>query len=466
MSLLSQIQKLPRGTKLWVDDTGLETDRNGAMALASLFRQRHPEIRNKTVAIVVKAPMASVRALCALDGFAAALMMFDLDEFKRAPKPVARLGADFLVTDDDDLCAPERLQKSGVRATPVRLTHQSGPVPEATDDVSEVEEVATSWVVPTSGTTAQPKLVGHSLASLSRAVKSDHRKGADIRWGLLYNLNRFAGIQVFLQALMGGSLLVFPAPDGDLSKSVRGFAKVGINALSATPTLWRKLLMVPASEDLDLVRITLGGEIADGSVLKSLASRYPGARVVHIYASTEAGVGFSVKDGLPGFPATMLQEAPLVDVRVRDDGMLLLRPKGQARARYHNADENLEDHEGFIETGDLVELKEDRYLFLGRENGSINVGGNKVHPEEVERTILQVDGVAMASVGARKSPFTGTLVQAQVVAHPDHGDPSTLPETVMAHCKRHLAPFKVPVKVLLTDAIETSASGKVTRGKL
>ena len=85
------------------------------------------------------------------------------------------------------------------------------------------------------------------------------------------------------------------------------FVREGVNAMSATPTLWRKILMSDASRSLALRSITLGGEIADQQVLSTLASTYPSARIRHIYASTEAGTGFSVTDGKAGFPVSFLE---------------------------------------------------------------------------------------------------------------------------------------------------------------
>ena len=49
--------------------------------------------------------------------------------------------------------------------------------------------------------------------------------------------------------------------------------------------------------------------------------------------------------------------------------------------------QRLTDSEGFVDTGDMVELRGDRYYFVGRRGGIINIGGLKVHPEEIEAVI-------------------------------------------------------------------------------
>ncbi len=78
--------------------------------------------------------------------------------------------------------------------------------------------------------------------------------------------------------------------------------------------------------------------------------------------------------------------------------------------------------DGFVDTGDMVELRGDRYYFVGRRDGIINVGGLKVHPEEVEAVINRHPGVRMSLVKARKSPITGAVVVADVVARLDPRD--------------------------------------------
>ena len=75
--------------------------------------------------------------------------------------------------------------------------------------------------------------------------------------------------------------------------------------------------------------------------------------------------------------------------------------------------------DGFVDTHDMVELRGDRYYFVGRRDGIINVGGLKVHPEEVEAVINRHPSVQMSLVHGRKSPITGALVVADVVVKSD-----------------------------------------------
>jgi acyl-CoA synthetase (AMP-forming)/AMP-acid ligase II len=316
---------------------------------------------------------------------------------------------------------------------------------------------STEWLLATSGTTGTPKLIGHSLASLSRSLKRNPDAGSGYRWGLVYDPCRFAGLQVTLQALFSGSELVLTPPD-DFEAQVSEMVEAQINALSATPTLWRKLAIDGRIAACPLRQITLGGEIADQKLLDHLRQRFPTARVIHIYASTEAGVGFAVTDGRAGFPVSYISEGSgRTRLRIDDAGCLWLRPEIPPPG----APRQDTDADGFINSHDRVELRENRIFFLGRDNGTINVGGNKVHPELVEGVLRELAEVMEARVVAKKSPFTGEIAVAEVV--PDSPGDDQLRRVILDHCRNRLEPWQVPALVRFVDRIDTSPAGKLSR---
>ena len=322
--------------------------------------------------------------------------------------------------------------------------------------------VPTEWVLPTSGTTGTPKLVSHSLSSLTRTTRVDLQRGASWRWGLLYDYVRFAGLQVVLQALLPGSLLIAPSRTEPLTEQVRQLVQGGCTHLSATPTLWRKILMTEGCERLALRQITLGGEVAEARVLNALRLRFPEARITHIYASTEAGVGFSVSDGREGFPASYVTEPPAgIELRVRGGKLYVRNPSVQPQ--YVGTSDPFADEQGFVDTCDIVALCGDRYLFLGRETGVINVGGNKVHPEEVEQVLLSHPEVWQAKVSAKKNPITGALVVAEIVPLRADADLAALRDSMTQHCLAQLERHKVPALIRFVKELACSATGKLAR---
>ncbi|QDS96965.1 ANL family adenylate-forming protein [Adhaeretor mobilis] len=322
----------------------------------------------------------------------------------------------------------------------------------------------TRWHLATSGTTGEPKWVAHSLASLTRSLKVDSSKGATVRWGLLYDPCRFAGLQVVLQALLGGSSLVIPSDRTNFIQTVSEFQSHRVNALSTTPSYWRKLLMAGIAENLDLRLVTLGGEIADATLLVALQEAFPQARVTHIYASTEAGVGFAVSDGQAGFPAEFLDRpAQGVELKVDERGQLLVRSQ-ETPASYADGT-SITDRQGWVPTGDLVEKRGDRYCFLGRTNRVINVGGDKVHPKEIEDVALSVPGVALAHVRAKSNAIVGQVpelfVEPSSDVATDDADRTALRETVLERCRAELPRVKWPAKVTIVDELQLSAAGKL-----
>lgn len=317
----------------------------------------------------------------------------------------------------------------------------------------------TRWILATSGTTGVPKLVEHTLATLTRTVKRDYLKGAEFVWGLLYDPCRFAGLQVMLQALLSGSRLSIPKAGG-ITEQIASFVADGVNALSATPSLWRKLLMADGIGGLKLRQITVGGEIADQVILDALRYRFPDARIVHIYASTEAGTAFAVQDGCAGFPEEWLENSSFpVGLKVREDGHLLIR---SGKFPFGKEVEGRIDADGYLDTQDLVRRENGRVHFLGRASGAINVGGNKVNPEEVESLIRQIDGVADVRVFGKKSSMLGQIVAAEVVAEAAI-EKQELKRALLRNCRSQLQNWQVPAFISFVDELAETAAGKRER---
>ena len=84
-----------------------------------------------------------------------------------------------------------------------------------------------------------------------------------------------------------------------------------------------------------------------------------------------------------GFAADVIASTTGVELKVIDRS-LRVRSNRTARCYLGPDAPSLRDSEGFVDTGDLVELRAGRYYFAGRRDGMINVGGSKVYPEEVE----------------------------------------------------------------------------------
>jgi len=330
---------------------------------------------------------------------------------------------------------------------------------EEPDKKSSIE---TCWVLMTSGTTGSPKLVSHTMYSLTNTVKKSSKFPSGI-WGLFYSPYRFAGMQVLLQSIITGNELVVSEYCNSLKDTLKLFADKHVNFVSATPTIWRKVLMTEYAELLSLDVITLGGEIVDQNILNALKKQYPKARLIHIYASTEAGSGFSVSDGFSGFPKAYFNNEQLpFNIDISSQSTLLIKSSSQAKGYLGNSSFPI-DENGYIDTGDVIELIGDRGFFKGRENGSINVGGLKVHPEEVESVLLSHPKVKLASVSAKKNPITGAIVTAQLVIISQELSNKEMIKEIKAYCRERLEAYKVPALMKIIDDISINSTGKTVR---
>jgi len=115
----------------------------------------------------------------------------------------------------------------------------------------------------------------------------------------------------------------------------------------------------------------------------------------------------------------------------------------------------------------MVELRDDRYHFVGRRGGIINVGGRKIHPEEVEAVINCHPNVRMSLVRTRKNPITGALVVADVVlkaeADPANGRVAEVESEILQLCRKALPRHKVPAAITFVPALAVAPTGKVMR---
>ena len=173
-----------------------------------------------------------------------------------------------------------------------------------------------------------------------------------------------------------------------------------------------------------------------------------------------------MNDGLEGFPASFIGAAGAVEMKV-EDGSLQIR-SARIAARYLGSQaEPLAGEDGFVDTRDMLELRGDRYYFVGRRDGVINIGGLKVHPEEVEAVINRHPQVRMSLVHTRKNPITGAIVVADVVLEPGlgsaNGNAGQLRDDILLLCRKELASHKVPATIKFVPALAVAESGKLTR---
>jgi acyl-coenzyme A synthetase/AMP-(fatty) acid ligase len=427
------------------------TDILGETSLAG----RLGELSGRSVLLAVADQLISGLAMTELDGVARRMLLCPPDlnaDYLQALMESA--GIDAVVTDQ-----PARWGEAGTRL----IVTAGAPARAA---ARAQTERATEWLMLTSGTSGVPKIVSHILEGLTGAIVADSpaRSGPAV-WATFYDIRRYGGLQIFLRAIIGGGSMVLSEPGEPLADYINRLRAAGVTQISGTPSHWRKLLMSGSVAGFSPNYVRLSGEIADQAVLDGLSRAFPAASIGHAYASTEAGVGFAVNDGLEGFPATMIAEnRGGVEMKV-EDGSLRIRSTRTARAYVGPNAVALADAEGFVDTGDMVELRGNRYHFVGRRGGIINIGGLKVHPEEIEAVINRHAEVSMSRAKSRRSPITGAIVVADVILAEgtDASRSGEIRDQILADCRASLPSYKVPAVIRFVRSLDITAAGKLAR---
>jgi fatty-acyl-CoA synthase len=253
-----------------------------------------------------------------------------------------------------------------------------------------------------------------------------------------------------------------------------------ITSFFAPPTVWISLLRSPLFERTDLSNLRkgyYGASIMPTEVLREMQRRLPQLRLWNLYGQTEiAPVATALKPedqlrkpGSAGRPAlnveTRIVNESGADVAVGEVGEILHRSPQLMRGYYHDDERTQAAFDGdWFRSGDLGTLDDEGYItIIDRRKDMIKSGGENVSSREVEETIYSLPQVSEVAVIGLPHPMWIEAVTAVVVLRSSHGLTS---DQLRAHCAVHLAPFKVPKRVLFVDSLPKNPSGKVLKRQL
>lgn len=243
----------------------------------------------------------------------------------------------------------------------------------------------------------------------------------------------------------------------------------------AIPTMLKMLTSSPKFEAtrLDsLDYLIVGGEPMPIPLIETWHAR--GIAIRQGYGLTEVGPNLTSlhqrdairKKGSIGFPNFYVQTR-IVDeggkeVAAGEAGELQLKGP-MVTPGYWNRPEATKAafEDGWFKTGDRVRRDEEGYLYVvDRIKHMFISGGENVYPAEVERVLCAHPDIEAAVVVGIPHPTWGEVGKAFLVGEP------LAPELLQAHCREHLAKFKVPKEFVFIDALPTNATGKVDRKAL
>jgi acyl-CoA synthetase (AMP-forming)/AMP-acid ligase II len=331
------------------------------------------------------------------------------------------------------------------------------------------------FIMYTSGTTGHPKGVVHTHDSVHSAASS-WCSTIDVRYQdrLLLPLPMFhvaALTTVIFSAMRGVSLISMPQFDAMKVWSLIVDERVSIGG--AVPAILNFMRQVPQFAELnapDFRYFITGGAPMPEALIKMYAAK--NMEVVQGYALTESCGGGTLllsedalrKAGSAG-RATMF-----TDVRVRsDDGVISEHGEGEVVIKsdillkeYWNRPDATRGafDNGWFRTGDIGEIDDEGYLYIkDRLKDMIISGGENIYPAEIESVIIGIPGVSEVAVIGLADEKWGEIACAIVVA-----DQSEVSEQhIVEFCGTRLARYKLPRKVIFTEAIPHNPTGKILK---
>ena len=356
-------------------------------------------------------------------------------------------------------------------------------------EVVSVDTNDIAIIAHTSGTTGVPKgaMMRHSdlLFNIKNTILPFSWRHEDVNLLLspLFHVVALYSI-VPSSVYLGATVVVAPRPDPrevvDLIESER------VTNFLSVPTFHQLVSSLPGIEERDLKSLRMIGYSGSPMPIRAierLRQLFPHARLHNFFGLTEtiSLTHITPSDAAVSHADSIGKTLPDVGMKIlRDDGaacdfgeagILHIHRENTIRGYWNRPgllEESLTSDGQWFNTGDLARVDEDGFVYLeGRKKEMIIVAGENVFALEVERCILDLEGVKEAAVvgipatGVRTA--LGELIKAVVVKQ---DDVELAERDIKRHCVGRLASYKVPHFVEFRDALPRNPSGKVLKNEL
>jgi long-chain acyl-CoA synthetase len=338
--------------------------------------------------------------------------------------------------------------------------------PPTVEDVDDRDGL----VLFTSGTTGLPKAIGITNGQLSARITgvttqfhADTPPTVSMMSVPFFHVGGAIGV---LGTLYAGNTYVIQ-DRFDASEWLRLVPEHRVTSTFLVPTMLQRILDHPdfAKADLtSLVAVAYGAAAAPVALMRAAMTAMPHVAFANVFGQTETLGAYTTllpadhRD--PNRVRSVGRPLPGVEVRVVDPDTGIDVEPGTVGELWVNTSQNVTG--GWLHTGDLARRDSDGYIYpSGRLKDTINRGGEKFGPIEVEEALRTHPAVSDVAVAGVADEEMGQRVGAAVVAR----TPVTL-EDLRSHCRELIAYFKLPERLIILDEIPYNDTGKVNRRQL
>lgn len=350
--------------------------------------------------------------------------------------------------------------------------------------LESIKEEDTADIIYTSGTTGEPKgavfthwncvATGMSLSLAMTLRESDiYQSAAPFFTSTGCHTNP-------LPVLAKSATYIFE-PEFNVEKTLETIEREKTTAYLGVPAMFGFILDHPKFKNFNISSIRLlafGGAVMPKITLEKIYEAFPNVEIVQLYGLTEGGPGgirlpnkyARLKIGAVGVEGAGYTEFRVVDDYGKDiapgeTGELILRGPSIMKEYYKKPEETKEAlRDGWLYTGDLVRMDEDRFLYhVDRKKDIIIRGGFNISSAEVEEILLHHPAVLEAAIVGKPHKSLGEEVKAFVVLK--NGE-TVRPDEIINFCKTQLADYKIPREVVFLKALPRNALGKVQKTEL
>jgi acyl-CoA synthetase (AMP-forming)/AMP-acid ligase II/acyl carrier protein len=335
-------------------------------------------------------------------------------------------------------------------------------------------------VLHTSGTTSRPKIVPltqRNLTASANNIRTTLALTGQDRCLNIMPLFHIHGLMAAVLASMAAGASVVCTPGYDITRFYAWLDEFSPTWYTAVPTMHQAIL-TRAADNQDVITRTQLRFVRSSSaslppqVMKEIESTFR-TTVIEAYGMTEASHQMTSnplppleqKPGSVGQPAgpqvAIMAEGGAALLGEGQTGEIVIKGENVTLGYDNNPQANASVFtDGWFRTGDQGYFDADGYLFItGRLKETINKGGEKISPREVDEVLLSHPGVAQAVTFAMPDARLGEEVAAVVILK----DPSVSERDLRLHAAEFLADFKVPRKILFLDEIPKGPTGKLQR---